>query len=50
MREPTTNQKNALKKLGELDPNAEVRLDKKTGVPAQVRGTLSGRQRGGKEL
>jgi len=50
MRESTTNQKNASKKLGELDPNAEVRWDKKTGVPARVRGSLFGRQRGGREL
>lgn len=50
MHEPTANQKNAFKKLGELDPNAEVRRDKKTSVPAGVCGTLSGRQRGGREL
>jgi bacillolysin len=46
MPEPTRSQKTAFKRLQEVDPNAEVRWDEKTGTPARLRGALSGAQKG----
>ena len=49
MPKPTTSQKKAFANLQEVDPNAEVRWDEKTGAPARVRGALSGPQAGDPE-